>query len=104
MSHDWNPYNDKDAEPLERPAKDWNFDFRNQSFYLGKVNENGDNDLNMRYYTDEKTGRYYRKGEIVPKAEPEKTAAKPFINNSYEGERKKNFSFSLPEFLKGKKK
>lgn len=104
MSHDWNPYNEKDAEPLERPAKDWNFDFRNQSYYLGKINESGDNDPNMRYYTDGVTGRYYRKGEVAPTGEPEKVAQKPFINNSYEGERKKNFSFSLPELFKKKKK
>jgi hypothetical protein len=58
----------------------------------------------MRYYTDGKTGRYYRRGEVIPKGEPEKTPQKPFINNSYEGERKKNFSFLLPEFLKKKKK
>lgn len=104
MSHDWNPYNEKDAEPLERPAKDWNFDYRNQSFYLGKIHETGDNDPNMRYYTDGVTGRYYRKGEVAPQQDPEKVAEKPFINNAHEGVRKKNFTFSLPEILKKKKK
>ena len=103
MSQDWNPYNDKDAEPLERPAKEWNFDFRNQSYYLGKINESGDNDPDMRYYTDGVTGRYYRKGEVVPNAEPPQLPEDPFKNNAHEGRRKKNFSFSLPEFLKKKK-
>jgi hypothetical protein len=102
MSQDWNPYDDKDVEPLEKPAKDWNFDFRNQSYYLGKINESGDNDPDMRYYTDGKTGRYYRKGEIVPD-EKSLMPEKPFINNAHEGVRKKNFTFSLPEFLKKKK-
>lgn len=103
MSQDWNPYDDKDVEPLEKPAKDWNFDFRNQSYYLGKINESGDNDLDMRYYTDGKTGRYYRKGEIISDEKP-LMPEKPFINNAHEGVRKKNFTFSLPEFLKKKKK
>ncbi len=103
MSHDWNPYEGDDAEPLEKPAKAWNFDYRNQSYYLGKINESGNNDPDMRYYTDGVTGRYYRKGEVVPGEKPPVIAQKPFINNAHEGVRKRNFSFSLPEILKKKK-
>jgi hypothetical protein len=46
----------------------------------------------MSYFTDGKTGRYYRKGEIIPK-EIGTDNIEPFRNNSYEGKRKRNFSF-----------
>jgi hypothetical protein len=75
--------------------KDWNFDPRNENYYLGKINESGDTDLNMSYFTDGKTDRYYRKGEMI---QPEEATVvkEPFRNNSYEGKRKRNYSFRLP--------
>jgi len=93
--------NDKN-ESDGHSAKSWNLDPRNESFYLGKINPAGDNDLNMRYYTDGKTDRYYRKGEIIP--QEEYTVVKyPFLNNSLEGKRKRNFSFRIGGSSKKKK-
>lgn len=103
MSYDWNPYKDKNSLPLHHPPADWNFDFRDQSYYLGQIHEGGDNDLSMRYYTDEKTGRYYRNSEVRRKEEPAMIDEKPFLNNCYEGERKMNFSFAPPEKVEAKK-
>ncbi|MEO6906213.1 MAG: hypothetical protein ABI148_07620 [Ginsengibacter sp.] len=77
--------------------KDWNFDPRNENYYLGKINESGESDDNMRYFTDGKTGRYYRKGEIIPPTETEPVIKEPFLNNSLEGKRKRNFSFRLSD-------
>lgn len=95
MHYDWNPYKDEDAEYLRRHKTSWNFDPRNESYYLGKINEAGDSDSKMSYFTDGKTGRYYRKGEII-EGERNVDVKEPFRNNSYEGSRKKNFSFRLP--------
>lgn len=92
MHYDWNPFKIDDAESLRHHAKAWNFDQRNESYYLGKINESGESDLNMRYFTDGKTGRYYRKGEIIQEEENFEVK-EPFRNNSYEGKRKRNFSF-----------
>ena len=92
MHYEWNPYKDEDAKSLRHHATSWNFDSRNESYYLGKVNESGDNDLKMSYFTDGKTGRYYRKGEIIQREEKAQIK-EPFLNNSYEGKRKRNFSF-----------
>jgi hypothetical protein len=82
----------KNSGTKSQHGSDWNFDQRNESYYLGKINETGESDDNMRYYTDGKTGRYYRKGEIIQQEEnPE--VKEPFRNNSHEGKRKRNFSF-----------
>ena len=75
--------------------KDWNFDPRNENYYLGKINESGESDSEMRYFTDGKTGRYYRKDEIIPSSETEAVVKEPFRNNSLEGKRKRNFSFKF---------
>ncbi|MGN6533835.1 MAG: hypothetical protein ACTHK0_18990 [Ginsengibacter sp.] len=91
MHYDWNPFKIDDAEPILHHQKAWNFDPRNESYYLGRVNESRENDLNMRYFTDGKTGRYYRKGEMQ---QEENTAVKEvFRNNSHEGKRTRNFNF-----------
>ncbi len=101
MNSDWNPYksdndNKSDNGQANKPsAPAWDFDPRNESFYLGKINDSGNNDLGMRYYTDGKTGRYYRKGEIIPQEENVEINKDPFKNNSLEGKRKRNFSFKL---------
>ena len=104
MNPDSNPDKAKKSKSTKHHDPNWNFDPRNENWYLGKINKSGDNDLNMRYYTDGETGRYYRKGEIIPTNEPAKIVQKPFLNNSYEGEREKNFNFSVPDLLKRKKK
>jgi hypothetical protein len=95
MHYDWTPFKKDDGESIRHHEHAWNFDQRNESYYLGKINESGDTDLNMSYFTDGKTDRYYRKGEMI---EPEETTTvkDPFRNNSYEGKRKRNFSFRLP--------
>ena len=92
MHYEWNPFKKDDAESLRHHQTAWNFDERNESYYLGKINESGDTDPKMSYFTDGTTGRYYRKGEIIRK-ENEADNVEPFRNNSYEGKRKKNFSF-----------
>ena len=79
----------------EASTPGWDFDPRNESYYLGKINETGNNDLEMRYYTDGKTDRYYRRGEIIPQEENMEINKDPFKNNSLEGKRKRNFSFRL---------
>lgn len=95
MHYDWNPFKIDDGESIRHHEQSWNFDQRNESYYLGKINEVGDSDSGMRYFTDGKTGRYYRKGEIIPQEETETDIKDPFRNNSYEGKRKRNFSFKL---------
>jgi len=77
--------------------KNWNFDPRNENYYLGKINESGESDANMRYFTDGKTGSFYRKGEIIPQQETNAIIKEPFRNNSLEGRRKRNFSFRLSD-------
>ncbi len=94
MHYDWNPFKIEDAESSRHHEKAWNFDERNESYYLGRINECGESDLTMRYFTDGNTGRYYRKGEIIP--QEENTEVKePFLNNSYEVKRKRNFNFKV---------
>jgi lipopolysaccharide export LptBFGC system permease protein LptF len=95
MHYDWNPFKIDDGESIRHHEQSWNFDQRNESYYLGKINDAGDSDSSMRYFTDGKTGRYYRKGEIMPEEENETEIKDPFRNNSYEGKRKRNFSFNL---------
>lgn len=95
MNSDWNPYKSDNGQANEPSAPSWDFDPRNESYYLGKINESGNNDLGMRYYTDGKTGRYYRKGEIIQQEGNVEINKEPFKNNSLEGKRKRNFSFRL---------
>jgi CRISPR/Cas system CMR-associated protein Cmr5 small subunit len=94
MHYDWNPFKIDDAESLRHHKKAWNFDQRNESYYLGKINEAGESDLKMRYFTDGKSSRYYRKGEII-RQEENLEVKEPFRNNSNEGKRTRNFSFKL---------
>lgn len=94
MHYDWNPFKKDDGESLRHHETAWNFDQRNESYYLGKINESGDNDSQMSYFTDGKTSRYYRKGEVIQQEE-NAVVKEPFRNNSYEGKRKRNFSFKL---------
>lgn len=94
MNDEENLQKNKKNETDAHSSSSWNLDPRNESFYLGKINSAGDNDLNMRYYTDGKTGRYYRKGEIIPQ-EASPVVRDPFLNNSLEGKRKRNFSFRI---------
>ena len=101
MSSDWNPYKSDNDQANETSGPAWNLDPRNESYYLGKINESGNNDLEMRYYTDGKTGRYYRRGEIIPQEGNVEINKDPFKNNALEGKRKRNFSFRL---LSGSKK
>jgi hypothetical protein len=92
MQCDWNQFKIHDGESIRHHEKAWNFDERNESYYLGKINQAGESDPNMRYFTDGKTGRYYRKGEIIAREENQ-DVKEPFRNNSLEGKRKRNFSF-----------
>jgi len=101
MSSDWNPYKSKNSHAKETSGPAWDFDPRNESYYLGKINESGDNDLDMRYYTDGKTGRYYRRGEVIHQEGNLEINKDPFKNNGLEGKRKRKFSFRL---LSGKQK
>ena len=94
MHYDWNPFKIEDGEYLRKHATSWNFDARNENYYLGKVTDTGENDLNMSYFTDGKTDRFYRKGEMIEQQE-KAPVKEPFKNNSYEGKRKRNFSFRL---------
>ena len=99
MHYDNNPYKVEDGEYLRHHETCWNFDERNENYYLGKINENGETDLKMSYFSDGKTGRYYRKGELI--TNPQNVVnVEPFKNNSYEGKRKRSFSFKLPRSRK----
>lgn len=93
MYTDWNPYKIDKHEENKSSDPGWNLDPRNESYYLGKINKPDDTDLDMRYYTDGVTGRYYRRSELIPQKENTEINKDPFKNNSLEGKRKKNFSF-----------
>lgn len=95
MSKELNSNKDEKHEAHWHHPSDWNLDPRNENFYLGKITESGDSDLNMRYFTDGKTSRYYRKSEMMSQQENETIVKEPFRNNSLEGKRKKKFSFRL---------
>ena len=41
MHYDNNPYKVEDGEYLRHHETCWNFDERNENYYLGKINENG---------------------------------------------------------------
>jgi hypothetical protein len=102
MHYDWNPFKIEDGESLRHHETAWNFDQRNENYYLGKINDSGESDSNMRYFTDGTSGRFYRKGEIIPCEEKEVVVKEPFRNNSHEGKRKRNFSFRLSKSKRGK--
>ncbi|MEO5908453.1 MAG: hypothetical protein ABIR50_11625 [Ginsengibacter sp.] len=82
----------KDPDNTEDP--NWNYDPRNESYYLGRINKSGNNDLDMRYYTDGHSDRYYRNDEMeeknnVPDSDLE--IKDPYKNNDFEGHRKRNY-------------
>ena len=45
----WNPYEGDWHQSDEYKDSDWNYDPRDQNYYLGSINQSGNNDLNMRY-------------------------------------------------------
>lgn len=84
----WNPFK-KERHEKEKKEPEWDFDPRAENFYLGRVNENGDNDLKLAYFSDGHSDRYYRRSELEPpKIQP---PAEPFKNNAHEGNRKRKW-------------
>ncbi|MGN6530221.1 MAG: BON domain-containing protein [Ginsengibacter sp.] len=93
----WNPYKgDWHDSDIYRDS-DWNYDPRDQNYYLGRINESGNNDLNQRYYTDNYSDRYYRRDELENALDrpPVYPPEYPYINNDFEGHKKRNYR--MPE-------
>lgn len=101
----WNPYKDDRRVSDDYKDSNWNYDPRDQNYYLGRINESGNNDMNMRYYTDG-SDRYYRHNEMEKRndmASNDYKIRNPYKNNDFEGHRKKNYSFEGPHRGKGPK-
>jgi len=93
----WNPYKGDWHDSDIYTDSNWNYDPRDQNYYLGRINKPGNNDLNMRYYTDDYSDRYYRHDELENANDrpPVYPPEPPFKNNDFYGHRKKNYN--MPE-------
>lgn len=89
----WNPYEGDWHQSDEYKDSDWNYDPRDQNYYLGSINQSGNNDLNMRYYTDNYSDRYYRNEEL--ERTREQPPEHPYKNNDFYGHKKRNYR--MPE-------
>ena len=104
--YDWNPYPHDWHESNQYSNSDWNFDPRDENYYLGRINNNGNIDLDQRYYTDG-SDRYYRNEEVerhmsLPPHDYKLKDDHPYKNNDFYGERKRNYSWG-PHRGKGPK-
>lgn len=102
----WNPYQGDWHESNEYRNSDWNFDPRDESYYLGRINNDRNIDMDQRYYSDG-SDRYYRNDEVQQQLglPPNKYQLKdnhPYKNNDFYGERKRNYSWG-PHRGKGPK-
>lgn len=101
----WNPYKDDWRHSDIYTNSNWNFDPRNENYYLGRINKSGNNDLSMSYYTDGHSDRYYRnnemkKGNNLAENDP---ISDPYKNNNFEGHKKRNYIPEGPHRGKGPK-
>jgi osmotically-inducible protein OsmY len=102
----WNPYKDDRRVSDEYKDSKWNFDPRDENYYLGRINESGNNDMSREYYSDGHSDRYYRRDELEKRnemAENDYKISNPFKNNDFYGHRKRNYSFEGPHRGKGPK-
>ncbi|MEO8819905.1 MAG: BON domain-containing protein [Ginsengibacter sp.] len=104
--YNWNPYPKDWHKSDQYKNSDWNFDPRDQSYYLGKVNNYENTDLEKRYYTDG-SDRYYSNEEIKRHEglQAHKNQIKdtdPYKNNDFYGHRSRNYSWG-PHRGKGPK-
>lgn len=102
----WNPYRGdwRDSDIYE--DQNWNYDPRDQNYYLGRIDQSGNNDLNMRYYTDGNSDRYYRHNEMEKRnemAENDYKIRNPYKNNDFYGHKKRNYIPQGPHRGKGPK-
>lgn len=91
--YDWNPYQGDWRKSNNYSDSNWNYDPRDQNYYLGRINESGNNDLNERYYTDNYSDRYYRRTELEDANRPRVYPPEhPYKNNDFYGHRKRNYN------------
>ncbi|MEO8719628.1 MAG: hypothetical protein ABI372_00885 [Ginsengibacter sp.] len=98
-----NPYEDPTIDAESNNGPKWNFDPRNENYYLGKINESGNTDPDMSYYTDGESDRYYRRNELKINTDPDSEIvhiSKPYINNNFEGRKRRKY---IPKWLHRKK-
>ena len=65
--YNWNPYKDNWRFSDQYHDSNWNYDPRDQNYYLGRINQSGNNDMSREYFTDNHTDRYYRRSELENK-------------------------------------
>lgn len=103
--YDWNPYKDDWHHSDEYRDSNWDFDPRDQNYYLGRINRQQDTDLTRRYYSDGYSDRYYHNSELKENNpmpvnnEPEH----PYKNNDFYGNKKRNYQSEGPHRGKGPK-
>ncbi len=105
-AYKWNPYPGDWRASNEYSNADWNYDPRDESYYLGRINNDGNIDMDQRYYTDG-SDRYYRNEEVdrqigLPPHKDELRNDHPYKNNDFYGARKRNY-FWGPHRGKGPK-
>ncbi len=89
----WNPYKDDWHDSDIYRDSNWNYDPRDENYYLGRINQSGNNDLNQRYYTDNYSDRYYRQDEL--EKTNDRPPEHPYKNNDFYGHKKRNYR--MPE-------
>jgi hypothetical protein len=101
----WNPYKDDWRDSDIYRDSNWNFDPRNENYYLGRINKSGNNDLTRSYYTDNHSDRYYRNDEIQQRNNVAENyqPQRPYKNNNFEGHKKRNYIPEGPHRGKGPK-
>jgi hypothetical protein len=103
--YNWNPYKDNWRFSDQYHGSNWNYDPRDENYYLGRINEPGNEDMSREYFSDGHTHKYYRRDELEDKYKPLENYEKrnPFKNNDFYGSRKRNYSFEGPHRGKGPK-
>lgn len=104
--YNWNPYPKNWHKSDQYRNSDWNYDPRDQNYYLGKINDYENTNPDERYYTDG-SDRYYTNEEIKRhqglQPYPRKIKdTEPYKNNDFEGHRSRNYSWG-PHRGKGPK-
>lgn len=105
--YDWNPYKDDWHHSDEYKDSEWNYDPRDENYYLGRINQEQSTDLTRRYYSDGHTDRYYDNDEVKRLKEnnpmPVNYPQHPYKNNDFYGNRKRNYTLEGPHRGKGPK-
>lgn len=104
--YNWNPYKDNWHHSDQYRDSNWNYDSRDENYYLGRINESGNNDMSREYYSDGHTDRYYRRHELEKPneiVENDYRDRNPYKNNDFYGHRKRDYRFEGPHRGKGPK-